>query len=105
MNYKLRSCGNIQQIHFTKKNEIVFAGDSGQVSLLSFNSKKLMAVNVKSSIVKKYFSKSAFDYSTKYFVRQIAVEQDFLYCLQDKISKSNYLMYLLKKAVNCIVRL
>lgn len=33
------------------------------------------------------------------------MSENFLYCLHDRISKSNYLIYLLKKAVNKVIRL
>jgi hypothetical protein len=38
--YQLKSCRNIQKIHFTDHNEIIFAGDSGQFSMISLNNTK-----------------------------------------------------------------
>ena len=55
--------------------------------------------------MKKYFSKSAFDYSTRHIIKDIEVNNNFVYCLKDKISKSNYCLYYLKNMINKIVKL
>lgn len=106
LKYQLKGANRIQHVYFTDNNELIFAGDNGKLSMISLNGNTSAIVSVQqSNILKKYLSKSAFDYSTVYNIRQITSANNFVYCLYDRIKKENYLLYIIKKAVNKVVKL
>ena len=39
--YQLKNCRKIHKVKFTKFNEVIFSGDNGQLSIISFNSTTL----------------------------------------------------------------
>lgn len=106
LKYQLKGANKIQHVYFTNSNEIIFAGDNGKLSMISLNGNTSHIIAVQqSSFISKYLSRSAFDYSTVYNIREITSSNEFVYCLYDRIRKENYLLYILKKAVNKVVRL
>lgn len=107
LKYQLKGATKIQCLYFTQDNELIFAGNNCKLSMISLNSESCSSIITIQSpnMVKKYLSSSAFDYSTKYNIRAITKNKDFVYCLYDKIKKKSYLMYMIKKAVNKVVRL
>ena len=72
LKYQLKGANKIQHVYFTKNNQLIFAGDNGKLSMISLNGNTSSIITVQqSNIIKKYLSRSAFDYSTIYNIRQI----------------------------------